>query len=173
MSKAGDESQRPTSVFSSIRAYVNSRMDEQKIERLQRCRVLEKILSECLEKKKDRKPQLEDVNQGKRILRYFDWLEVHDYDETCQREVHAVWACRGLGLSCGSDLAQLRDCFISEGRDSVLSQRVTAYDGRHQNDPSQQQLPCETLQQKLGACVAENAAALETRRLAALASKQD
>ena len=136
---------------------IGKHMDGQRMERLKQCRLLQDALSACRSKQKDRQ-QLEDFPEGIRMVRYFDWRNVHDYDEHCQREQHAVWACRGIALGCGGDVVRVCRCFQEQGPDTVLDQCNSAYENN--NDT----LPCADLQWKLGRCVAVEATKMEQRK---------
>lgn len=131
---------------------------------------------------------------GIRSVRYFQWRRDHDgdnnyatanasttaaaaADSSCIREEHALWACRGVALKCGSDLVRLRDCFRQHSAAELLSQTATAYEtttatattttttsAQEEECEPPSKVPCATLQQSLGACVAKNAKALAERK---------
>ena len=127
-------------------------MDQQRIERLQQCRILQETLRDCRKAsaggtdggggERRRTIRLEDSSAGVRMLRFFKWRgeEVAElgYDATCAREEHALWACRAVALQCGGDLDALRHCFDNlqkvgtsgepEDVGAVLSCRRTAYE---------------------------------------------
>jgi hypothetical protein len=173
--------------FSSIRGRIEDEMDEQRHERLAQCRSLELVLADCRARTPNR-TQLEDVPAGIRMVRYFDWRDVPD--PHCQREAHAVWACRAVALKCGKELIQVRDCFRNYGamssgssgdhinnnnKTAILNHRTgsAAYepsdavavrgaaDADATSDISMN--PCAKVQQILGRCVSANAHALLER----------
>jgi hypothetical protein len=171
--------------LSSIRGRIEDEMDEQRHERLAQCRSLESVLADCRTAKSNR-TQLEDVPAGIRMVRYFDWRDVPD--PHCQREAHAVWACRAVALKCGKELIQIRDCFRNYGamgglsgdnnKTTILNHRTgsaayelsdavvvqgaaAANDADATSDISMN--PCAKVQQILGRCVSANAHALLER----------
>lgn len=161
--------------------------DVQRLDRLRQCRILEEIMAECRRARKTKSKQeerahLEDCPNGIRMLRYFDWRNVHDYDRKCSREQHAVWACRAGALQCGGDLVQLRTCFDEvqeplpdnpnvKNHGAVLRCSASAYEAKPKH--AGREIPCRTLQEQMGKCVAKNAAALVEREAAReLAAKQ-
>lgn len=116
----------------------------------------------------------------------------HNTDHSCIREEHALWACRGVALKCGQELVQLRDCFRQHTAPELLQATQTAYENGAKrtvtttastttatttsssssaSSPSgvthpdtSPPIPCASLQQTLGACVAKNATALAERQ---------
>lgn len=169
-----------TSWFSSIKSFFEDNADEQRMERLEQCRVLEHIMTECRKTKKKSKLEgsdrvhLEDLPPGIRMVRYFDWRNVHDYDRKCSREAHAVWACRASALQCGSELVQVRNCFNDLQRPlpdnpnvknygAVLGCSATAYETKKKN--AEKEIPCRAFQEQVGLCIAKNATALAEREV--------
>jgi hypothetical protein len=124
-----------------------------------------------------RSMHLEDFPPGIRIVRYYDWRNVHDFDHTCSREKHAIWACRAGALRCGAELVELRNCFntaqipppgtvdpiSSKNYGAILNTSATAYEPKPQN--LNKDIPCREFQEKLGSCIATNAAALAEREM--------
>jgi hypothetical protein len=195
-----------SSLFNNVKDQLIDIVDEQRIERLQHCRIIEDVYNECrrfnkLAKQQEqqsssssdaalstmkRTMQLEDFPPGIRILKYYDWRNVHDYDHKCSREKHAIWACRAGALQCGAQLVQLRNCFndavipppgvvdpVSKNNKdygAVLNVATTAYEPlkvkpnttRNNNIDS---IPCREFQEKLGLCIATNATALAEREM--------
>ena len=142
---------------------VSSMLDEQRIERLDQCRILDEILLECKRSKASGQSttlQLEDVPAGIRMVRYFDWRNLAD--KNCQREEHAVWACRAISLGCGADLVRLRTCFNELPHPtSILENTETAYESK---TSSKSDFPCRQYQEVVGRCVASNLHDLAQRR---------
>jgi len=112
--------------YSQAKDWVMLQMDRQRIERLQQCRILQDTLADCRKAATNNKPSsgdptdaqqdrrtvhLEQSQSGLRFLKYFKWRNVHDHDDTCQRETHAVWGCRAVALQCGRELQALKECF--------------------------------------------------------------
>jgi hypothetical protein len=202
-----------------MRQHITGMMDDQRLHRLQQCRVLQEVLSDCRRQSssssrdtsststnKDtdttrrRRLELEDVPAGIRMVKYFNWRDWQAPETVtadnnnndgssnksntkskkggnnhCLREEHAVWACRGVALSCGAPLAQLKSCFDETpgGVDAVLaSTNQTAYEPEYKagnNDNSDQtnktsKTPCQWQQQALGDCVAAAAVQLQERQ---------
>lgn len=175
---ASSSSNNSLSWFTSMQSLWNDSMDEQRIERLQQCRALEDVLTECRRKAKKKnqdRVHLEDIPGGIRMIRYFDWRNVHDYDSKCTREIHAVWACRGIALQCGSELVELRSCFHAvqapvdndpnvKNYGAVLDCSQTAYENK--NIKMSKEIPCRSFQERIGRCIATNAKALIEREAA-------
>jgi hypothetical protein len=167
--------------FSSIQSFIDDTVDEQRIERLRACRSLEDILAQCHKSRSKSKNgsgdsnsrfHLEDVPAGIRMVRYFQWRDVHDFDRQCSRETHALWACRAGALQCGSELVQLRNCFLDrqapvsghvDATDyrAVLKCSATGYEAKARNDDKD--IPCRLFQEQVGQCVAKNARLLAER----------
>jgi hypothetical protein len=163
-----------------------SKFDEQRISRLNQCRVLQDLLQECrrrpprrsfqaddsdLEKKKDESQHrsLEDVPMGIRSVRYYQWRDMENYDTGCVREAHALWNCRGVALGCGKDCVALRRCLLKENPETILAHGKTAY-GLDENDDDVSaaldhgsSIACAKLQLNLKSCVAKAATELEER----------
>jgi hypothetical protein len=164
-----------------------SKFDEQRIDRLSQCRVLQEIYVECrrrrrlssltdndsetavngealVEKKKEHR-SLEDVPMGIRAVRYFHWRDMEDVDTGCVREEHALWNCRGVALGCGKDCVALRKCLLEYKPESILSQGKTVY--RLDRDDAvaafDGSIACAKLQLNLKSCVAKAATELEER----------
>jgi hypothetical protein len=171
--------------MTSIKSSFFDMADEQRKERLQKCRIIDDIYTECRrvnksKSKKERSMHLEDFSPGIRILRYYDWRNVHDFDDKCSREQHAVWACRATALQCGGDLTQLRNCFSETQRPppdsgvpshvknygAVLSYKATAYEPKQRTNDNATVIPCQELQEQMGQCIANNASALAEREAA-------
>jgi hypothetical protein len=198
-----------------LRENITGMMDDQRLHRLQQCRVLQEVLSDCrrqsstsvsrnpsgASKDKDtdatrRRLELEDVPAGIRMVKYFNWRDwqapetaTSDNNNNdgnsnesntkskkggnnhCLREEHAVWACRGVALSCGAPLAQLKSCFDENGADAVLaSTNQTAYEPEYEagnavaaNNDHGDKTPCQWQQQAMGDCVAAAAVQLQER----------
>lgn len=118
---------------------------------------------------------------GLRMTKYFAWRGVLDEVDkesdseadakavrrgiirSCARERHAVWACRGVAIGCGKDLAALKACFEDEGAPLVLTHPKTAYEPT-QSSGGYRPIPCHALQERLGRCVTVGAAELLERR---------
>jgi hypothetical protein len=168
--------------FSSIQSFIDDTVDEQRIERLRACRSLEDILAQCHKSRSKSKSgddsnyryHLEDVPAGIRMVRYFQWRNVHDFDRQCSRETHSLWACRAGALQCGSELVQLRNCFLdrqaapeaSGNADltdygAVLKCSATGYEAKPRNNDKD--IPCRLFQEQVGRCVAKNARLLAER----------
>jgi hypothetical protein len=143
-----------SSLTLALPASLHRILDEQRIARLSQCQKLEQVLAECREQREPRS-QLEDFPMGIRMVRYFHWRDLPE-ETPCLREEHALWACRAVALQCGPDLVQLRDCFQTNGPDTILSQAGTSYQGKSEST-------CRELESKLGACVRRKAIALESR----------
>jgi len=153
-----DESSSSTpTFFESVRSTIGKHMDEQRLERLKQCRLLQDALLACRRSKQSDRQQLEDFPAGIRMVRYFHWRNIHDYDEHCQRELHAVWACRGIALGCGADVIRMRNCFNEQGPATILNQSNAGYENMKET------MPCADLQRTLGRCVAKEATELEQR----------
>jgi hypothetical protein len=186
----GDRNSDSASWFRPIQSFLATSMDEQRVERLQQCRILEDVAAECRRKsKKQRKKDrlhLEDLPAGIRMVRYFDWRNVHEYDTKCIREEHAVWACRAIALQCGSELVELRSCFNDlqtpledtpyvKNYGAVLGCSHTAYETKEKEfkkKDASREIPCRAFQEQLGRCVAKNATALGERESARAAEAQ-
>jgi len=184
----------PTAFFSSD---YREMIDAQRVERLRQCRSLQRVLRACRERVPDR-PQLEDFPMGIRSVRYFQWRHGNEDSHTrmsssssttsatataptttttttttpstnsCLREEHAVWACRGVALKCGGELVRLRDCFNEYSAEELLDPKndATAYESNTTTTTVDKRItpPCASMQQALGTCVTKNAAALAERR---------
>jgi hypothetical protein len=135
-------------------------MDDQRLQRLQQCRILERTLQACRDRNVSR-PSLEEFPGGIRMIRYFDWRG-YEGDDSCQRELHSVWACRGVGLQCGSDVVKLRHCFQEVGSDAVL--RDVDESAGNAYETLNERAVCGEWQYQVGQCVARNAAELEARQ---------
>jgi hypothetical protein len=184
--------------MNSWRQQITGMMDDQRLHRLQQCRILQTVLSDCRKSNdsnnishRQRKIELEDVPAGIRMVRYFnwrDWKEPSGASDTdndtndsnsnsnnsnhCLREEHAVWACRSVALKCGAPLAQLRSCFTDAGADAVLDSRNrTAYEPDDAGGADQTpKTQCQWQQQALGDCVAAAAVQLQERQESSKAS---
>ena len=205
----GGSSNPISSFFSGVKDQLIDIVDEQRMGRLQHCRIIEDVYNECrrfnklvkqqhqqssLSSSSDtttstmkRTMQLEDFPPGIRILKYYDWRHMHDYDHKCSREKHAIWACRAGALQCGSHLVQLRNCFNDTVRPppgvtdplhpknygAVLSVGTTAYEPsklksnemNRDNSTNSNRIPCREFQESLGLCIATNATALAEREM--------
>lgn len=146
--------------ISGLWQQANDMIDSQRLERLKQCQKLEDTLKKCRKGDRDRE-QLEDYPEGIRMTRYFDFR--NQSSENCQREVHAVWACRAISLSCGTELVELRRCFI-QNTGEMLTHKETAYESRG-NKGASEDFPCKEFQQKVGSCIAKAASELERRRI--------
>lgn len=177
-----------TSWFNYLKSIFADFVDEQRLERLQDCRIIEDVYSECrrinkMKSSHEHRMQLEDISPGIRILRYYEWRHVHDYDHKCSREKHAVWACRAGALQCGGELVQLRNCFNDlqkpppnsssnvKNHGAVLKTSGTAYEPKERN--ANKDIPCRELQEKMGTCVAKNASELAEREISRARSHND
>jgi hypothetical protein len=163
--------------MASIRGKIQDEMDQQRHERLAQCRSLESVLADCHAQRTTTKTrtQLEDIPAGIRMVRYFDWRDVPD--PHCQREAHAVWACRAVALQCGGELLKVRDCFhqtlptkttILEYPNGTAAYNPSSSPSSSKDDFVQDEgtdavVPCARLQQSLGRCVSTNAHALLER----------
>ena len=191
-----------SSIFSSVKDQLIDIVDEQRMERLKHCRAIENVYNECRRFNKLIKQQqqqstssetatttastvkrtmhLEDIPPGIRILKYYDWRNVHDFDHKCSREKHAVWACRAGALQCGADLVKLRNCFnaavippagvtdlSNKNFGAVLNVATTAYEPSKlkQSNDNVFAIPCREFQEKMGLCIATNATALAEREM--------
>jgi hypothetical protein len=168
----GNSDDNNQSLWNSIQTWWTGIMDEERLDRLHQCRLLEDIYGECQRSNLEFDPDrvhLEDIPIGIRQVRFFDWRDNHDFDRTCQREEHAIWACRAISLKCGTELADLKSCFDNlssrgglntKNPSTVLSRTETAY----ANPNAPDDLPCRSLQQKLGQCVSKNSKELLERQ---------
>ena len=182
--------------------------DDQRMERLQKCREFESVLEGCRQrhqrktttkKKKNteesssssnyHRETIEEFSAGLRTMKYFGWRGIFrnnseqtekeqeegaldprlalKIEESCAREQHAVWACRGISLGCGQELSYLKNCFEQEGPHPVLINPNTNYEppsSSNQNGRNNYKVPCHEMQQKLGNCVAVGAQELYQRR---------
>lgn len=167
-------------------------MDQARIERLQQCRVLQDTLAQCRKAARKNQPgkrrlHLENSPPGIRMTNYFKWRDRHEYDATCQREEHAVWACRAVALGCGADLTELRNCFNEiqgVGNDgelanvgAVLKHKRTAYEiGKKSKSASieeGEEIPCREIQERMGKCISDNSKALARRHLERTSAKEE
>lgn len=146
-----------TTSWGWMREKWDTTMDEQRLDRLQQCQVLTEMLRDCRSGTKNRR-HLEDTPTGIRMVRYFDWRDVPG--RNCQREEHAVWACRAVALQCGSQLAVVKSCLDETGLEKVLTAERTGYEKASDTD----KVPCLTQQQLMGACVSQAAVELQTRQ---------
>jgi hypothetical protein len=188
-SRESDDTERNDTTNNPISLWVNNLktqfddlVDEQRMERLQNCRIIEDVYAECrrfqkLKTDQERTMHLEDFPPGIRILRYYDWRNIHDYDRKCSREKHAIWACRAGALQCGAELVQLRNCFNNaqlpppgssdpidaKNYGAILNVSTTAYEPKQRN--IHKDIPCREFQEKMGACIAKNASALAEREV--------
>jgi hypothetical protein len=187
--KRSDTAANPiSSWFTYIKAQFSDAVDEQRMERLQHCRIIEDVYAECrtmskMKSNQERTVHLEDFPAGIRILRYYDWRNVHDYDRKCSREKHALWACRAGALQCGADLVQLRNCFNNaqvpqpgsdpnlKNHGAILNTAATAYEPKERN--LHKEIPCREFQEKMGTCIAKNASALAEREVARTKEDKD
>jgi hypothetical protein len=212
----GKSAQSSSTWFGSLKESLQEQMDEQRLGRLQQCRALDEILAECRRHKRKMKKNnnnhnngkkdggdddtnntsrdrrhLEDVPAGIRMVKYFQWRDVDEYDSRCQREEHSVWACRAVSLQCGAELVAVRDCFDGAqaipGADgysfaqqeqppprnygavlgSVANSRgytMTKEDAVASDADGTVTAPCMRVQQRLGECVARNSKALLERK---------
>ena len=139
---AADTAVAPSSIWS--RDYWTDLMDQQRLQRLEQCKILTSILDSCeaahhhhgspTKKKKKQKqrhddvPRLDDVGPGLRMLMYYNWRNKTDvHQKGCIPERHSVWTCRAVALGCGEDLRRMKDCFDAEGIEAMLSQPRTGY----------------------------------------------
>jgi hypothetical protein len=174
--------------FTYLKSNFADFVDKQRMERLQDCRIIEDVFSECRRMNKTKSSQedrmhLEDISPGIRILRYYEWRNVHDYDHKCSREKHAVWACRAGALQCGGELVQLRNCFNDlqkappdsnsnvKNHGAVLKASSTAYEPNERN--ARKDVPCREFQEKMGSCIAKNASELAEREISRAKSHTD
>jgi hypothetical protein len=174
--------------FSYLKSKFADFVDEQRMERLQDCRIIEDVYSECrrinkMKSSQDQRMHLEDITPGMRILRYYEWRNVHDYDHKCSREKHALWACRAGALQCGGELVQLRNCFNDiqkafpsnnstiKNHGAVLKTSATAYEPKERN--VNRDIPCREFQEKMGSCIAKNASELAERETSRAKSQKD
>ena len=99
------------------------------------------------------------------MLRFFHWRELPENPATaCQREEHALWACRAVAVGCGEPLTKLRDCFDAVGPREVLTQKDGGcYESSHQSSKGKQTIPCAEFQEAVGKCVAKNLHELQQR----------
>jgi hypothetical protein len=158
--------------------------DDQRLERLQYCRELERVLEQCRSRRQGNHPQqqqqqsqeqgqedgIEGLSPGLRMMKYFGWrgmlkgekphpLATH-IEASCAREQHSLWACRAVSIGCGKDLGALKKCFDHEGAETILVQPKTGYE-----ESSSHEVPCRELQHALGSCVTDGAQKLFQRRL--------
>ena len=132
--------------------------------------------------------QLEDSSPGIRMVNYFKWRQENEYHATCQREEHALWACRAVALQCGQELMQMRECFNelqgvgTDGQPgdvgAILKHKHTAYEksnNSNNNKKSQatDDIPCRVWQEKVGECIATNSKALARRHIERNAKETD
>ena len=167
-------------------------MDQQRLERLDRCRELEQAWNDCKQRQKHKhrhkqkgsnkldqtkRKELEDFPMGIRMVRYFQWRDLPKQQpggclDGCAREEHAVWACRATALRCGPELAILKACFDSHGPLEILGNATsTAYQAQQKEatensatDSSSTSGPCRSLQQQLGLCVTRQVEQLYQRQ---------
>ena len=144
--------------------------DDQRLERLGACRQLEGLLERCRHAKTNSATEIEEVSIGLRMMKYFGWrglLQKVGKDgqplvDSCAREQHAVWACRAVATGCGKELSYLKRCFDQEGPIDILLHSQTSYESSPTSTNGN--VPCESLQQEMGACVTKGAQELYQRR---------
>lgn len=166
-SPSKEEATIQQSFLSSIKESWSNFTDEQRLERLDQCRILEGLLSDCRRRGQakqatdDDKPSLHTEPMGIRMLRYFQWRELDSSQYApCRREEHAVWACRAIALRCGRELTDFKSCVDKCGPSILKSE--TVYEGTTSGVESG--VPCGDFQQAIGACVAKNAKEMQQRR---------
>ena len=128
--------------------------------------------------------KLEDTLSGVKMMRYFAWRTqelvrvtdedgetrvvaipnqsgtMDDWENSCAREAHALWACRAVTLACAPKLNQLKECFDTLPKEQIVSVTETAYEVGVAEGVT---VPCRTMQQKLGECVGIKASELKER----------
>ena len=155
-----DSSGNSAVTASSWKAWWQDFADDQRLQRLADCRQIQEILQQCRQQQGQQNQVLEDCTPGLRMVRYFGWRNLHN-SNNCAREVHSLWGCRAISLGCGPDLVRLKECFDERGN-NLLQEPDTAYEQSTLRD----KLPCQDLQEQLGACVARRAMELEQRQSA-------
>lgn len=175
---SGDNNEN-SSWINQAKQWMSLNMDNERIGRLKQCRVLQDTLTACRKNAKlkqvdNDRLHLEASPPGMRMVTFFRWRHVHDYDATCQREEHSLWGCRAVALQCGQELTALRECFsdkqglcvsgepIDVGE--ILKHKRTAYESSKKIKPTDV-IPCREMQEKLGMCIAENSKALARRHI--------
>ena len=81
---------------------------------------------------------------------------------TCNREIHAVWACRALSLGCGADLVQLKKCFQSKENENGLD--PTCHYHLQHSPPDETGKDCSLYQTRVAKCVTQTWNKMEQRR---------
>jgi len=172
------------------REYWTDLMDQQRLQRLEQCRILTAILDSCeathsnsnnnnKKKKKQRQPKnnnksvpkLDEVGPGLRMLKYYNWRDQAPVNQKgCIAEQHAVWTCRAVALSCGGPLGRMKECFDKEGTKTMLSQKRTGYqegddDNDVNSDAAQSMSPCGEFQKTVKQCVTDNGRALAEKKI--------
>jgi len=148
----------PSSWLDRLPSVARDFVDGQRMERLRQCRDLEALLHDCRNNHHHQQQyQLEDFPMGLRLVRYFQWRNIEA--QNCVREEHAVWACRAVGLGCGTELVDLRDCF-RENADDVL-EAPPAYWTKSNNESN---AVCGQFQHAIAQCVHREATELAKRQ---------
>lgn len=175
----GSDNNENSSWINQAKQWMSLNMDAERIARLKHCRVLQDTLAACrknakLKQVENDRLHLEASPPGMRMVTFFRWRHVHDYDATCQREEHSLWACRAVALQCGQELFALRECFSDKQGlcvsgepvdvGEILKHKRTAYESNKKIKPTDV-IPCREFQEKVGTCIAENSKALARRHL--------
>jgi len=168
--------------------------DDQRLERLQQCRQLQNVLANCeattaaaaaTATATANNDAIEEFSDGIRMMKYFGWRGILKQEQgsdqpakqlpvklreaiasSCARERHAMWACRGVAVGCGKELAALKKGFDDHGPLVILHESQTAYEEsytKNKNNKSKKRIPCAKLQTTLGACVQRGASNLLER----------
>ena len=183
----GGDRNENSSWTEQAKEWLSLNMDNERSARLKQCRILQDTLTACRKNAKLKQVDadrlhLEASPPGMRMVTFFRWRHVHDYDATCQREEHSLWACRGVALQCGQELTALRECFNEKqgllvngevvDAGEVLKHKRTAYESNKKTKPTDV-IPCREMQEKIGMCIAENSKALALRHLERNAKERD
>ena len=77
----------------------------------------------------------------------------------CTRETHALYACKALALGCGSDLMNMKNCFVEQlGTTNPSSIHYESKDGGESSSTK-----CHLEQRKVGDCIRKNMKELNER----------
>jgi hypothetical protein len=175
-----------SSTMDSWWSWFSKVQDDQRIERLQRCRELQDVLVNCQSQPRNSKSattsvankynptSIESFSGGLRTMKYFGWRGILQQEElpervqtaiikSCSREQHALWACRAVAVGCGKELGALKAGFDQLGEFGVLFEQRTAYEPSNHTEEQLAQIPCAHLQSALGTCVQTGANGLLER----------
>lgn len=162
----------PLSTSTDWWSWLSKVQDDQRMERLERCRELEDVLKACETQSNYNPNTMEEFPGGLRRIKYFGWRGVLQKEampenlkdaiiSSCARERHSVWACRAVSLGCGKELGSLKAGFDEQGPVAILYQPHTAYESSGKVDTG---IPCAELQATLGSCVRQRGIELLERK---------